>query len=131
MTNNSNPESGRRTWPERLFANELRAWRGEADLSRVFWIQGVLTSAVLMMLYATTIYLEQRIAEQLLLIVVVFYSIWILVSIWRCAAASSTFWAMLARFLTVAWALNTAMILLFREMELLAIFTSKAGLVPF
>ena len=34
----------------RFFANEIGAWRGEADLGRVFWVNGVLTSAVLMVL---------------------------------------------------------------------------------
>ncbi len=112
---------------ERFFANEIDAWRGDADLARVFWVNGVLTSAVLMVLYATTIYLQQRIAEQLLLILLAAYTIWIVVSIWRCAAPSETFWATLARYLTIFWALNSGLVLFFRELDLLAKFAGLSG----
>jgi len=80
-----------------------------------------------MVLYATTIYLHQHIAEQVLLICASFYTIWILVSIWRCSLVEGTFWGQLARFLTIAWAANVTLILLFRQLELLTIFANHIG----
>ncbi len=103
----------------RLFADEIRAWHGTGRLSTVFWRYGVLNTVVLMVLYATTVYLNQRVAEEILLIAFVPYSVWILVSIWRCASATPSLWGELARFLTIAWAANLTMILFFRQLELL------------
>lgn len=112
----------------RLFTNEIRAWKGNAPLSKVFWCDGVLTSSILTLLYATTIQLSQLIAEQVLLIGFGLYTIWILVSIWRCSLAIDTFWAMLTRFLTIAWAANVALILLFRQFDLMVLFVSITDL---
>ncbi len=122
---------GHRGFLERFFENEILAWRGEAAWSRVFWFQGVLTSVVLIVLYATTIYLHQAIAEQIMLILVACYTVWILVSIWRCSLASYTYWAMLARHLTIFWALNTGLLLVFRQLDLLVLFAGRVGPAPF
>jgi hypothetical protein len=113
----------------RLFPAEMRAWRGRADLATVFWFYGVLTSSILGILYAATIYLRHPVAEQLLLIGFALYTVWILVSIWRCSLATETMWGLLARFLTIAWAGNVAMLLVFRQFELLILFAglTRAG----
>jgi hypothetical protein len=108
----------------RLFQREIRAWQGNARLSTVFWRYGVLTSSILVLLYATTVFLHQLIAEQILLILFALYTIWILVAMWRCSVATDSLWSLLARFLTVAWAANVALILLFRQLELLVLFAS-------
>jgi hypothetical protein len=71
-----------------LLARGRRAWRGEAELGGLFWIDGVLASSLLVALYATTVVLGQRFAEQVLLILCAGYTLWILVSIWRCSQAS-------------------------------------------
>tara|TARA_R110002020_G_scaffold189446_2_gene388411 strand:+ start:6337 stop:6726 length:390 start_codon:yes stop_codon:yes gene_type:complete len=113
----------------RTFAPEIDAWHGNAGLATVFWFYGVLTSSVLMLFYARMVYLRLVIAEQLLLVVFGLYTAWILVSIWRCSVVSGSFWAQLARFLTVAWAGNAALVLLFRQLELLAIFAGISAAV--
>ena len=48
------------------------------------------------------------------------YTAWILVAVWRCAANAPPFWGALARWLTVAWAANAALLIGFLEIDLLA-----------
>ncbi len=107
---------------ERLFADEIRAWRGQARLSTAFWLYGVLPAAVLILLYTTTVYMHQLLAQQALLIGFGLCTVLSLVSIWRCSLATASVWGMFARYLTVAWAANVALVLLFRQLELLAVF---------
>ncbi|MFX0541225.1 hypothetical protein ACEWPM_005770 [Roseovarius sp. S4756] len=111
----------------RFFEREIQIWYGNARLSTLFWRDGVLTSFILILLYATTIYLHQLVAEQLLLVFVVVYTVWILVSIWRCSLATGTVWGVFARFLVIAWAANVALVLLFRQLELLILFADSLG----
>ena len=47
-----------------LFAPELRAWRGEAKLSTVFWFHGVLTSLVLTIFIAASVFQGEVLTEQ-------------------------------------------------------------------
>ncbi|KAB2937159.1 hypothetical protein [Hyphomicrobium sp.] len=102
------------------FATELRAWHGEEPLWKVFWGYGVLASAVLAFLYLIAMD-EKRVAmQQMLLIVLAAYTVWILVAIWRCAANSP--WGALARGLTIAWAANTILILAFLQVDLFAAY---------
>ena len=114
----------------RLFAAEVRVWKGNARLSTVFWLHGVLASSILILVYATTVYQAQLFAEQFLLICFGFYTIFILVSIWRCSLATDTFWGQLARFLTFAWAANAALVLSFRQLELLILFAGVTASSP-
>ncbi len=97
---------------------EVRAWRGEARLGTVFWFHGVLVSSVLIAFYISSIYRSEALLEQALLICFGAYTIWILVSIWRCSLGADPFWGLLARWLTVAWAANAALVLLFRQLEI-------------
>lgn len=106
----------------RIFSPELQIWRGDAPLARVFWGYGVLLSTILLGAYGATIYFDLPRAEQILLICLGLYTLWILVAIWRSADGVTTVWSVLARMLTVAWAVNIAMILLFRELELMTLF---------
>lgn len=106
----------------RFFSTELAMWRGEAPLAQVFWLHGVLLSSLLVGLYGGTIYFAWPLGEQFLLICLALYTSWILVSIWRSAAGVDTIWSLLARMLTLAWAVNTALLLLFRELELVMLF---------
>ncbi|MCZ7675539.1 MAG: hypothetical protein M5U35_06290 [Roseovarius sp.] len=127
MSHDPEPANTGPTLLERIFASEIRAWHGRAPLWSVFWLKGVLTSGVLLVLYATTVILHQPLAEQGLLIFCGLYTVWILVSIWRCSLASDTFWALLARYLTIAWAANAGLVLFFRQLELLAILGGLSG----
>ncbi|WP_372840171.1 hypothetical protein [Phaeovulum sp.] len=103
-----------------FFAPELRAWRGQMPLPVVFWGYGVGTSIVLAILHATALDAGQLLFQQALILISAAYTIWILVAIWRCAAKARALWGVLARWLTVTWGLNTAFVLLFLQIELLA-----------
>lgn len=109
----------------RLFSAEIEMWHGNAPLARVFWGHGVLLSNILLGLYGASIYFGQPLAEQFLLIGFGLYMLWILVAIWRSAARISTIWSLLARMLTIAWAVNIAMVLLFRELDLMTRFFGR------
>jgi hypothetical protein len=104
----------------RFFETEIRAWYGLEPLWKVFWVYGVLASSVMIGLYAIAL-LEERIAvQQLLIVVFAGYTAWILVSVWRCAESSAPLWRTLARSLTVAWAGNSILVLLFLQLGLVA-----------
>lgn len=103
-----------------FFAAELRAWRGEQPLRKVFWVYGVAASGVLIAFYAIAFY-ENRVAlRQVLLLCFAFYTVWILVSVWRCVNnTEDRIWGLFARLLTVAWAGNTIMIVVFLQLNLI------------
>lgn len=109
----------------RFFSVELRMWRGEAPLAPLFWGHGVLLSSFLLALYGAAIYSGRPLLEQFLLVCLGLYTLWILIAIWRSAANDNTVWSLLARMLTVAWAANIVLILLFREVELLTLFCAQ------
>ena len=113
-------ESGDAHFAARLFAPELRAWRGQQPLWKVFWLYGVATSVVLIAVYVFAFLFEHVALRQILVLCFAPYTAWTLVSVWRCANnAREQFWGMLARFLTVAWAFNTIIIVVFVEMNLI------------
>jgi hypothetical protein len=96
-----------------FFAAEIRAWHGEEPLWKAFWAYGVATSTVIATLYAVTVY-DGRMALRAA------YTAWILVSLWRCANnIKEKLWGTLARFLTMAWAGNTILVLTFLQLGLL------------
>ena len=104
----------------RFLAPEIRAWRGQAPLSTVFWFYGVLVSAGLIALFAVSLYRGPLMLEQVLLVCCGLYTAWVLVSIWRCSLTGDPFWGGVARVLTVFWAANAALGGLFLLLELLA-----------
>jgi hypothetical protein len=96
----------------------LRYWRGEGPLWRLYWIWGVLVSCVLALVVGVPAaygWIGPATTFALLALGAV-YTIWILVSVWRCAfniegvplGIAAEAWGMLARWLTVAWAINAA-----------------------
>jgi len=102
-----------------FFAPEIRAWRGKSPLAEVFWLHGVALSAVQIGLYAWVRLHGQLLWEQALLLGFAGYSLWIVPSLWRCARANESFWSVLARWLTIAWAANAAFVLIFLQVDLL------------
>ncbi len=103
-----------------FFAAELRAWRGEQPLWKVFWIYGVAASTVLITFYVIAFYADRVALRQVLLLFFAPYTFWILVSVWRCANnTEQRIWGMFARFLTIAWACNTVLIVTFLELNLI------------
>ena len=103
-----------------FFAAELHAWRGEQPLWKVFWVYGVVTSSVLVTFYIIAFYVDRIALRQVLLLCFAPYTAWILISVWRCANnTEERIWGLFARFLTVAWACNTIMILVFLQFNLI------------
>lgn len=103
----------------RYFAPELRAWYGLLPLWIVFWGYGVLASAILITLYVIALGEHQRDVQQALLILFALYTLWILVSVWRCSENSGPHLRLLSRCLTISWAVNAVMVMLFLELDLI------------
>lgn len=102
-----------------FFAAEIRAWHGEEALWKVFWVYGVGTSGLIAGFYVAAVYTGHTALQQVLLPCFATYTVWILVSVWRCAHnAPQRFWGLMARFLTVAWACNTILVLTFLQLDL-------------
>jgi hypothetical protein len=106
-----------------FFAAEIRAWHGEEPLWKVFWVYGVATSVTVVVLYVVAFYDGRMTLRQVFLPCFAAYTAWILVSVWRCASnTNEKLWGTLARFLTVAWAGNTILVLIFLQLNLLRIY---------
>jgi hypothetical protein len=103
-----------------FFQTEIRAWRGEEPLYKVFWGYGVIVSGVTVIFYGAALYAQRVGLQQALLICFAGYTVWILVSVWRCAKnAREPYWGTLARQLTVVWAGNAAMLGFFLEADVI------------
>lgn len=102
-----------------FFAFELRAWRGDERLGTVFWIYGVIVSHLLTGLHIAAFDRGQWGLLQTLILISAAYIAWILIAIWRCAENADPFWGTLARWLTIAWGLNSVFLLLFLQLDLL------------
>ena len=91
-------------------------WRGKGPLWKVFWLYGVLVSVGLAVLIATAAFQHWVALPGLIAMIVglVIYTIWVVVSIWRCAdniegcpfGYKPALWSSLSRALTVAWLIN-------------------------
>ena len=97
-------------------------WEGRGPLWKVYWLYGVLGSVVLALIL---LFLIQRGAIdsvwfQLVLLLLAAYTVWILVSVWRCAFnVENPMYGHMARALTVAWAINALLVLGFLELQFL------------
>lgn len=99
----------------------MRYWHGEGPLWRIYWLYGVLGSFVLAALLAAALLGEAIGAQQVMLPILLAYTAWIVVAVWRCAPNTrKELYTHLARGLTVAWAINALMVLGFLQLELLA-----------
>ncbi len=88
-------------------------WHGDGSLARVFWLWGVVGSWVLAAAFALDASVFGITWRVFLTAAVIMsaYTVWILVSVWRCAGnASDEIWGNVARVLTVAWALNVVLV---------------------
>ena len=97
-------------------------WRGDGPLWKVYWLYGVLGSNVLALILLLLMQ-EGAIASgwfQLVLLLLAVYTVWIVVSVWRCAFnVENPMYGHMARALTVAWALNALLVLGFLELRVL------------
>ncbi len=116
------PQDAEKSFLALFFAAELRAWRGQMPLPPVFWGYGVGTSLALIALTATALVAGELVFQQILLLLSLAYTIWVLVAIWRCAPNAALVWATAARLAVVAWGLNAAFVLLFLQIELVVRF---------
>lgn len=107
-------------WLSLFFAPELRAWRGQMTLWKVYWGYGVLTSVILALLLLEALQEQKLGMEQTLLVALALYTAWILISVWRCAERARQHWRLFARLSTVVWAGNALMVLGFLQLDLLA-----------
>jgi hypothetical protein len=97
-------------------------WRGRGPLWKIYWLYGVLGSNVL----ALILLLLMRgsalgsVWFQVVLLLLAAYTVWILVSVWRCAFnVENPMYAHMARALTAAWAINALLVLGFLELQFL------------
>lgn len=89
------------------FQPQVRAWRGEAPLWETFWVQGVAVSSLLALSFATAVLHGFIGLARMLLLVLVGYTGWVVVAIWRCAERErGSRWSVMAQALSIAWALN-------------------------
>lgn len=93
-----------------VFGPQIRAWRGGASLSIAFWGYGALMSLAFIAVYLGAVFRGDALVQQAMLVLFAIYTAWVLVVIWRCAGSASQPWGLIARQLTIAWAVNTLMI---------------------
>lgn len=101
----------------------VRYWLGHGPLWRVYWLYGVLVSAVLAAVYWAALTAGDVLAQQALIPILFVYTLWIVVSVWRCAPnVKRELYTHLARGLTVVWALNTIFVLGALQLELVGVY---------
>ena len=97
-------------------------WRGHGPLWKVYWLYGVLGSFVLtaILLYLISAGSADTVWFQVVLLLLAAYTVWIVIAVWRCAFnVRDERLGHIARALTIAWAINAAMVLGFLELEYL------------
>lgn len=97
-------------------------WRGKGRLWVVFWIYGVLLSTIVTGVFLTQLVTEDPIPglKQFLIVAFIPYTVWILVSIWRCALnVENELYGHVARALTIGWAINTTLLIISAELGLI------------
>lgn len=91
-------------------------------LARVFWVYGVIPSNLL---WGVTLYLiavgADMAAVSLMFLVLLMYTAWVVLAIWNTADnTQKPLYGVMARWLTVAWSLNTILMVGFLQLDLLA-----------
>ncbi len=97
-------------------------WRGEGRLWVVFWIYGVLLSIIVAGVFLAQLATEDPIPglKQFLIVAFIPYTVWVLVSIWRCAFnGENKLYGHMARALTIAWAINGTLLIISVELGLI------------
>ena len=97
-------------------------WSGRGPLWKIYWLYGVLGSNVLVLILLLLMR-SGAIASvwfQIVLVLLAAYTVWIVVSVWRCAFnVEEPMYGHMARALTVAWAINALLVLGFLELQFL------------
>jgi hypothetical protein len=93
-----------------------------APLWKVFWLQGVIPSNLL---WGVVLWMIIRGMSpwgvRALLLLVLAYTAWIVLAVWQAAPnTANPRYGVLARALTVAWAINTVLLVFFLELQSLS-----------
>lgn len=98
-------------------------WEGRGPLWKVFWLWGVAGSWILAALFLAAVSSLgiSWAVYGITAVIMIAYTAWILVAVWRCAEHASDQWRLIARMLTVAWALNVLLVGTFLGLDLLAV----------
>ena len=99
-------------------------WQGHGPLWKVYWLYGVLGSnaLALILLFLMQTGAIVSVWFQLVLLLLAGYTVWIVVSVWRCAFnVEKPMYGHMARALTAAWAINALLVLGFLELQLLQV----------
>ncbi len=97
-------------------------WRGERRLWVVFWVYGVLLSTIVTGVFLAQLATENPIPglKQFLIVAFIPYTVWVPVSIWRCAFnVENELYGHMARILTIAWAINATLLIISAELGLI------------
>jgi hypothetical protein len=97
-------------------------WHGRGPLWKVYWLYGVLGSNVLALILLVLMHRSALASVwfQLVLLLLAAYTVWIVVSVWRCSFnVEKPMYGHMARALTAAWAINALMVLGFLELQFL------------
>ena len=95
---------------------------GEGQLWKVFWLYGVIPSNILVAAILLLLWLDRATdVISLLLVLLLLYTTWIVISVWNCShnVKVENYYGVLARWLTVAWALNTVFFVIFLGLDLI------------
>ncbi|HXH04547.1 MAG TPA: hypothetical protein VNN09_14690 [Candidatus Competibacteraceae bacterium] len=98
-------------------------WNGRGPLWKAFWLYGVLGSVALTLGLLVPTGFEPVSVGYLLFAVAIAsaYTVWILVAVWRCAVnVERWYWGFVARVLTLFWAINASLLLLFLVLDSLS-----------
>jgi hypothetical protein len=93
-----------------------------APLWKVFWLYGVIPSNLLWALVWLMIRGNAATgAISAMFVVLLAYTAWIVLAVWRCADnVQKPVYGVMARWLTVAWAINTVLFVFFLQLDLLS-----------
>lgn len=95
--------------------------QGRSHLWRVFWLQGVIPSNVLWAVALWAFATQRTPLALALFAVLLLFTGWVIPAVWRAApTARQPNLGMAARGLTVAWGLNTVLVVFFLTLQLVA-----------
>lgn len=109
----------------RLFEPEVQAWHGLCPLWKVFWFRGVLASSAIIAVYLNALAYHEISIQHAVLMFFIAYTFLIIVSIWRCSEGSTSYWRGISRSVSIFWAINALLLVVFLEIDL---FTGSRAL---
>lgn len=104
-----------------MFASGMIRFADQHPLWKVFWLYGVIPSNLLWIAVLAMMSNGSWVGvTRGLLVFLLVYTAWIVLAVWRAAPnASDPRYGVLARALTVVWAINTVLVVFFLELQLL------------